>query len=120
MARDLDNGESVLILQFETNSDQLSTRGVDIAAQYRFKLESLGIPGRFDLRANATHVLEREVTRLGVTTDTRDSLADAGAYKWRALGSLAWRNGGFRIRSEERRVGKECVSTCRSRGSRYN
>src|SRR3546814_16900903 len=23
-------------------------------------------------------------------------------------------------RSEERRVGKECVSTCRSRGSRYN
>src|SRR3546814_6904693 len=24
------------------------------------------------------------------------------------------------IRSEERRVGKECVSTCRSRGSPYN
>src|SRR3546814_18516482 len=23
------------------------------------------------------------------------------------------------VRSEERRVGKECVSTCRSRGSRY-
>src|SRR3546814_20595262 len=25
----------------------------------------------------------------------------------------------FRVRSEERRVGKECVSTCRSRGSQY-
>src|SRR3546814_13070993 len=25
-----------------------------------------------------------------------------------------------RLRSEERRVGKECVSTCRSRGSRYH
>src|SRR3546814_13938386 len=24
------------------------------------------------------------------------------------------------LRSEERRVGKECVSTCRSRGSRYH
>src|SRR3546814_17065873 len=24
------------------------------------------------------------------------------------------------VRSEERRVGKECVSTCRSRGRRYN
>src|SRR3546814_19663897 len=24
------------------------------------------------------------------------------------------------VRSEERRVGKECVSTCRSRGSRYH
>src|SRR3546814_1152640 len=25
----------------------------------------------------------------------------------------------FQIRSDERRVGKECVSTCRSRGSQY-
>src|SRR3546814_15139278 len=28
--------------------------------------------------------------------------------------------GGFRHRSEERRVGKECVSTCRSRWSPYH
>src|SRR3546814_18088553 len=28
--------------------------------------------------------------------------------------------GGFRNRSEERRVGKECVSTCRSRWSPYH
>src|SRR3546814_16632595 len=28
--------------------------------------------------------------------------------------------GVFRFRSEERRVGKECVSTCRSRGSPYH
>src|SRR3546814_7725382 len=28
--------------------------------------------------------------------------------------------GNPQIRSEERRVGKECVSTCRSRGSPYN
>src|SRR3546814_18619385 len=27
---------------------------------------------------------------------------------------------GFEVRSEERRVGKECVSTCRSRGSPYH
>src|SRR3546814_17143771 len=26
----------------------------------------------------------------------------------------------YAVRSEERRVGKECVSTCRSRWSRYN
>src|SRR3546814_12861191 len=26
----------------------------------------------------------------------------------------------YKIRSEERRVGKECVSTCRSRGSPYH
>src|SRR3546814_1921236 len=28
--------------------------------------------------------------------------------------------GGFTLRSEERRVGKECVSTCRSRWSPYH
>src|SRR3546814_16853911 len=34
-------------------------------------------------------------------------------------GELA-RRGHGRVRSEERRVGKECVSTCRSRGSPYH
>ncbi|WP_407353829.1 TonB-dependent receptor domain-containing protein [Luteimonas sp. R10] len=98
VARDQDDGEITLIRQFETNSDRLSTRGLDFAAQYRFDLESFGVPGQFDLRANATHVLDREITRLGVTTDTRDSLADAPAFKWRALGSLAWRHDDFRLR----------------------
>ena len=28
--------------------------------------------------------------------------------------------GGYKVRSEERRVGKECVSTCRSRWSPYH
>src|SRR3546814_19686604 len=32
-----------------------------------------------------------------------------------APGQIAWRKG--QSRSEERRVGKECVSTCRSRGA---
>src|SRR3546814_12435059 len=33
--------------------------------------------------------------------------------------ALAWKNA-FAERSEERRVGKECVSTCRSRWSPYH
>src|SRR3546814_15168333 len=33
---------------------------------------------------------------------------------------ISVRNPGIPIRSEERRVGKECVSTCRSRWSPYN
>src|SRR3546814_18102331 len=32
----------------------------------------------------------------------------------------AWSTGLPQVRSEERRVGKECVSTCRSRGSPYH
>src|SRR3546814_12365784 len=37
---------------------------------------------------------------------------------WRA--SRRWRAQGPCWRSEERRVGKECVSSCRSRGSPYH
>src|SRR3546814_13739553 len=39
---------------------------------------------------------------------------DAGSCELIALGSL------YLFRSEERRVGKECVSTCRSRWSPYH
>src|SRR3546814_13223204 len=39
----------------------------------------------------------------------------AGRYRWYVLAVLTIAQG----RSEERRVGKECVSTCRSRGSPY-
>src|SRR3546814_12624895 len=46
------------------------------------------------------------------------------AFRRRLDRQLAeWRDGtgsAFFIRSEERRVGKECVSTCRSRWSRYH
>src|SRR3546814_12971818 len=41
---------------------------------------------------------------------TSDAVLDASSAKERARGP----------RSEERRVGKECVSTCRSRWSPYN
>src|SRR3546814_1899490 len=33
---------------------------------------------------------------------------------------VTWRNTSIQYRSEERRVGKECVSTCRSRWSPYH
>src|SRR3546814_1739373 len=43
-----------------------------------------------------------------------------GNYYFNTLGNLALdRACGLIIRSEERRVGKECVSTCRSRWSPY-
>src|SRR3546814_14343405 len=36
------------------------------------------------------------------------------------LGEMTWGQASDRFRSEERRVGKECVSTCRSRWSPYH
>src|SRR3546814_17955176 len=41
---------------------------------------------------------------------------DPDAPNWISLGALA----ALAQRSDERRVGTECVSTCRSRWSRYN
>src|SRR3546814_65739 len=37
-----------------------------------------------------------------------------------AVAGVAFLTFGYKLRSEERRVGKECVSTCRSRWSPYN
>src|SRR3546814_1681059 len=54
-------------------------------------------------RRTLTKTITRD-TRLNSTTGTRDS----------------GRNSDLNQRSEERRVGKECVSTCRSRWSPYH
>src|SRR3546814_20838829 len=43
--------------------------------------------------------------------------ADGQAKMIQASGRNAFLIGAAHVRSEERRVGKECVSTCRSRGS---
>src|SRR3546814_14212439 len=51
----------------------------------------------------------------------RDDLKLLGfAAESEALARSVSDNGGAYIRSEERRVGKECVSTCRSRWSPYH
>src|SRR3546814_20713517 len=46
------------------------------------------------------------------------ALLRAGRNEILVVASNSWGAGGFR--SEERRVGKECVSTCRSRWSPYH
>src|SRR3546814_16547078 len=58
---------------------------------------------------------------------TEIQISDAGVYhggKPYGAGSRSWRHSGcgqsgYSGRSEERRVGQECVSTCRSRGWPY-
>src|SRR3546814_15685703 len=50
--------------------------------------------------------------------DDSDQITDV-YYTAKADGTLAALHEDL-VRSEERRVGKECVSTCRSRGSRYH
>src|SRR3546814_18813320 len=87
-------------------------------------LTALGHPGRlavFRLLARRAPggVRPSEIAEaLGLKPNTLSvhvtTLARAGLVRSERSGKSVF----YRIRSEERRVGKECVSTCRSRGSR--
>src|SRR3546814_14823293 len=59
---------------------------------------------------------DSEDRRLGGTKDSRRSDRTSGSFE-RVPFDMAT---GWIDRSEERRVGKECVSTCRSRWSTYH
>src|SRR3546814_14776414 len=85
--------------RFETMTNTRDTRMVMIVdsepAQQRF-LAALASRGGW---------------RSVIAPDTDTALAKLGTQEGMALGA---------VRSEERRVGKECVSTCRSRWSPYH
>src|SRR3546814_19664678 len=49
-----------------------------------------------------------------------EGLVDVGDIADQVCGLLREQGAAARLRSEERRVGKECVSTCRSRWSPYH
>src|SRR3546814_14446878 len=81
-------------------------RGVDQSEALRRRLElrdAILVVGPFDLGAH----IEALAVRL-------DAAEDAQRRDARDIGTVV------DLRSEERRVGKECVSTCRSRWSPYH
>src|SRR3546814_1313679 len=72
---------------------------------------------------NAEAVLDRRPVEVGVGAGIRaDDLEPGNAHVVAVDGeaSIGQRDVGARCRSEERRVGKECVSTFRSRWSTYS
>src|SRR3546814_14961578 len=73
-------------------------------------------PGPRGLRRTPMTSLEWALLADGVPGDKVYSLLRTEAGVARAFAKLAT----IRDRSEERRVGKECVSTCRSRWSPYH
>src|SRR3546814_13905590 len=74
--------------------------------------------GRIDLEASR-EVVHRALD-LGITLfDTADIYSSGGGSE-SALGEILGDRRKDIVRSEERRVGKECVSTCRSRWSPYH
>src|SRR3546814_1275599 len=67
------------------------------------------------------HQLARQLWHAPITGWlNRTSAASAGLFKWMMFASHSSASSAIVWRSEERRVGKECVSTCRSRWSPYH
>src|SRR3546814_12412414 len=85
-----------------------------------------------DVSRQKMHVLPSPAARSAFPYDYSriESLVSSYVPQWRAMGFdavVAIARGGLvpalmasTERSEERRVGKGCVSTCRSRGARYH
>src|SRR3546814_15427603 len=72
----------------------------------------------FEFDLAYTSVLKRAIRTLWIALDAMDSMHTPTGLSWRLnerhYGALQG------LRSEERRVGKECGSTCRSRWSPYH
>src|SRR3546814_15329751 len=73
--------------------------------------------GSFNLFVEMTEVLPFSQD---VATILGDAIAELRKRGLRKVAHISPRTLAQIQRSEERRVGKECVSTCRSRGSPYN
>ena len=70
---------------------------------------------------NEINTLNREISELNDTKDKISTLKSTlSSCKSTSVNKLSSTNMVMKIRSEERRVGKECASMCRSRWSPYH
>jgi iron complex outermembrane receptor protein len=101
ITRNPNNGQLSGVTQREFNLAGFKTSGIDVAAEYRFDFDGIGIPGKWSVRYDATHLLKYETSFIGltglVTTDERGELV-SGTFKYRARGSLSWRHEGLSLR----------------------
>src|SRR3546814_12916512 len=74
---------------------------------------ALGMPQAYDLRERGLSPAGEIAVGMAMINKTMEDLIARGMTVDQVAPSIAWR-------SEERRVGKECVSTCRSRWSPYH
>ncbi|RYE02926.1 MAG: hypothetical protein EOP61_06685, partial [Sphingomonadales bacterium] len=101
--RDSATGQILQLNQVPRNLDKLSVSGIDFAARYRFDLDSIGIGGRLELKANWTHVLKDETTYQGLNgTETATDLGQIGAPQDVVRGNVTYSNKlwdlGYRVR----------------------
>src|SRR3546814_5121652 len=102
------------------SSDVCSSDLIDLVETHA--LDNAGIVGSkegIDLHARALAHLGQERVPLGLQI-LRGLGGDNAEIQFLGFGRLGCATQGQTSRSEERRVGKECVSTCRSRCAPYH
>src|SRR3546814_20260468 len=124
--RDLDAANHTVTVEAGCILADVQNRAAEADRYFPLSLAAEGscmIGGNLSTNAGGTNVLKYGNARdlvLGLEVVLPDGRI------WNGLRGLRKDNTGYDLkhlflgRSEERRVGKECVSTCRSRGSPYN
>ncbi len=101
VSRNQNDGQISSLTQRQFNVAGLESSGIDVALQYRFNLDAIGVPGRWDLRYDGSHVLKQKHRFEGlegeVVTDQRGDLSQ-GSFDYRGRASLSWRLNDFRLR----------------------
>ncbi|AZQ09364.1 TonB-dependent receptor plug domain-containing protein [Shewanella khirikhana] len=94
-----EEGQLTQIIQREQNLDEISTRGYDVAMDYKFDMDSWG---DLKLRANWTHVLSYKVAYTAVdgTYFEEDYVGElsSGIFEDKATVSLTWQYEDLRLR----------------------
>ncbi|MDG2535885.1 TonB-dependent receptor [Sphingomonas sp. HITSZ_GF] len=85
------DGQLTGILNQVINEEQMRRRGIDFALSYRFNLQSLGIPGRFNLTGSYTHLLELTAQyRTAEGVEVLDGAGEVGDSTDVARASFGW------------------------------
>ncbi|ALO40638.1 TonB-dependent receptor plug domain-containing protein [Pseudoalteromonas phenolica] len=107
-----DEGNITEIVQREDNLDEVSSRGIDVAIEYKYDFESLG---RLSFKADYNHILESSTTYLGLDGLETDDYAGYGSSKDKLSASVAWRLDEWRVRYAIKYLGSFTDSLSRER-----
>ncbi|MFT4045880.1 MAG: TonB-dependent receptor [Solimonas sp.] len=94
-----DEGQITKIVNREENLNEMRASGIDVAANYAFRLRALSVPGKFNFALNYSHRIRLEESYDGIVTEETDNWnGEIGSSKNRAHASLRWSSSPFGLR----------------------
>lgn len=109
IARNPNNGQLTEVVQLQFNLAGFDVEGIDVGVRYRTDLDGIGLPGRLDLRYDATHLLKQDFIFEGLDgLEVDDQLGELTnrTFKYRARGSIGYSTDNMRLRYTATYFGK--------------